>query len=196
MRIRENGKTLIYVFTILMVGALMATIINNIVEQRIAVSEFEKKLYMCQQSMIRTSENLKNDRSFLVLSPKDITTYMHYTQEMAQNLYAGNELNRFRPSLLYLEDLYQFILIDELDNSELFELCAGPLLQTHFSDSLWAFLDELDLYLQTDDGAKTYATLAEYQGATGDTQFVSYCCVQAEITGIPCIHEKEPAVTK
>lgn len=100
-------------------------------------------------------------------------------------------IGSYSASLLYLEDLYRFILVDVLEDVELFDMCTGPFLKVDFSGDLWLYLDDLDSYLQTDNGAKAFATLSEYFGTNSDKSIVSYCCVRAKILKTTCIHSEK-----
>ena len=182
---------IIFAIVSAIISSLITMAIYTGIERHRAIAEFGQYIYICQQSLLRTHNDMHAGRDFLHFSPKNTANHMNQSREHAQDIYQCESLDHIRQSLLYLEDLYRFILVDVLEDVELFDMCTGPFLKVDFSGDLWLYLDDLDSYLQTDNGAKAFATLSEYFGTNSDKSIVSYCCVRAKILKTTCIHSEK-----
>ena len=182
---------IIFAIVSAIISSLITMAIYTGIERHRAIAEFGQYIYICQQSLLRTHNDMHAGRDFLHFSPKNTANHMNQSREHAQDIYQCESLDHIRPILLYLEDLYRFILVDVLEDVELFDMCTCPFLKVDFSGDLWLYLDDLDSYLQTDNGAKAFATLSEYFGTNSDKSIVSYCCVRAKILKTTCIHSEK-----
>ena len=193
MHVEAVYKKVLFAVLAALIGALITTVIYKYIQRNKVIAEFEQNIYMCQNALSEPYDGLQRGYSYFQSRPRDRISRMNHSREQAQDIYNGQDvksaLYHGRPSLLYLRDLYDFILADEFEDVELFGVCTKPLLQTYFDANLWTFLEELDSYLQTADGAKAYKALTDYYAvAPTELPFISYCCEYEYLTGIPCVH--------
>ena len=123
---------IIFAIVSAIISSLITMAIYTGIERHRAIAEFGQYIYICQQSLLRTHNDMHAGRDFLHFSPKNTANHMNQSREHAQDIYQCESLDHIRPSLLYLEDLYRFILVDVLEDVELFDMCTGPFLKVDF----------------------------------------------------------------
>lgn len=185
-------RVTIEIILIVIISAFLTLTINSRYERNKAIAELENSIFSCQNSIQELYDDLQGEKDYFIQNQRITLSRLNYNIERARDFYDERdvlgEMYYARPSLSYLEDLYKFILWDGFNDVELFGICVKPFLETYFDGDLWAFLDDLDTYLQTDDGMKAYLALRSYYTLNPDTSFQSYCCVYEYYYGTPCIH--------